>query len=103
MAKPTELLDCAMCDAPDSFVISPLDPSVGYCFAEERAWRTSVKRSEAKSRHREPLTDQELDEIRNVVVDRYQYSVSERFRIIDAIHDIKRLVATIDKLRSERK
>lgn len=31
-------LDCVMCDAPKSFVISPLDPAVGYCFKERRAW-----------------------------------------------------------------
>ena len=45
MAKPTELLDCAMCDASDSFVISPIDPSIGYCFAEQTAWRVSDKRN----------------------------------------------------------
>lgn len=27
-------LECAMCGAPDSFVISPFDPAVGYCFKE---------------------------------------------------------------------
>lgn len=32
-------LDCAMCNAPNSFVISPLDPAVGYCFKEQQAWR----------------------------------------------------------------
>lgn len=37
----TELLDCAMCDAPKCFVISPLDPAVGYCFKEQKAWRVN--------------------------------------------------------------
>lgn len=32
-------LECAMCGAPNSFVISPLDPAVGYCFKEQKAWR----------------------------------------------------------------
>lgn len=31
-------LDCAMCDAGESFVISKQDPSTGYCFAEKREW-----------------------------------------------------------------
>lgn len=39
-ASPTEAgLDCAMCNAPNAFVISPLDPAVGYCFKEQTAWR----------------------------------------------------------------
>ena len=32
-------LECAMCDAPKSFVISPRDPSEGYCFAENQLWK----------------------------------------------------------------
>lgn len=36
-----ELLDCAMCNAPKSFVISPLDSAVGYCFKEQKAWRVT--------------------------------------------------------------
>lgn len=35
-------LDCAMCNAPNSFVISPLDPAVGYCFKEQQAWRVNL-------------------------------------------------------------
>ena len=34
-------LDCAMCGASNSFVISPLDPAVGYCFKEQQAWRVT--------------------------------------------------------------
>lgn len=32
-------LECAMCGATNAFVISPLDPAVGYCFKEQQAWR----------------------------------------------------------------
>lgn len=32
-------LDCAMCDASNSFVVSPLDGAVGYCFKEQRESR----------------------------------------------------------------
>ncbi len=38
-------LECAMCGAQNAFVISPLDPSVGYCFKEEQVWRISRGRN----------------------------------------------------------
>jgi hypothetical protein len=55
--------------------------------------------TDQKHRHYAPLTEYELNEIRNVVADRYAYSVSERFRLNDALHDIKRLIATIDHMQ----
>ena len=33
------LLDCPMCEARKKFVINPLDATVGYCMAEQKAWR----------------------------------------------------------------
>lgn len=33
-----QYLECAMCGASRAFVISPTDPSTGYCFAEKREW-----------------------------------------------------------------
>jgi hypothetical protein len=36
-----KLLDCPMCDARKKFVINPLDATVGYCMAEQRAWRVT--------------------------------------------------------------
>ena len=76
MAKPTELLDCAMCDAPDSFVISPVDPSAGYCFAEQTAWRIwlPMPTSEASVAWAE-----EADRIAGILRE-----LSDRFNRIDA-------------------
>lgn len=39
MSRVCRLLDCPMCEAKKRFVINPLDATVGYCLAEQRAWR----------------------------------------------------------------
>ncbi len=36
-------LECAMCCADESFVISKQDPSTGYCFAEKREWTLAAQ------------------------------------------------------------
>lgn len=36
-----KLLDCPMCNARTKFVINPLDATVGYCMAEQKAWRVT--------------------------------------------------------------
>jgi hypothetical protein len=41
MARVCGLLDCPMCEARKKFVINPLDTTVGYCMAEQRAWRVT--------------------------------------------------------------
>lgn len=41
MTRVCGLLDCPMCDARKKFVINPLDATVGYCMAEQRAWRVT--------------------------------------------------------------
>ena len=41
IARVCELLDCPMCDARKKFVINPLDATVGYCMAEQKAWRVT--------------------------------------------------------------
>lgn len=41
LARVCEPLDCPMCDARKKFIINPLDATVGYCMAEQKAWRVT--------------------------------------------------------------
>lgn len=41
IARICKPLDCPMCDGHKKFVINPLDATVGYCMAEQKAWRVT--------------------------------------------------------------